>query len=806
MRRIKLVLIGLFGLSGVAQAQFAPLTVPSLEEAEEYYQTQQYASAALLYREAIAGDTTDWQSTYRLAESLRHLFRYSEAFPHYRRVHEHAARSYPTAEFYYALLLKQKGQCSEAFPLLEHFMVTYPSHPLVEEAHAAQQGCHQTTLTPAESSPTTLRRLPPPFNTPAHDYAAVPYRHDTSLVLTSGRWRASHRNLDPRYGENFTNLVLIEDRSRGAQDRSRTTARWNSDFHDGPGCFDAPRTTFYFTRCEADYCRLYVSNYQQGKWQPPALLNASINAPASNSKHPALSSGGDTLLFASDRPGGAGGFDLWLSVRDSASFWQPAQHLGQLINTAGDEISPFYDDAEDLFLFASSGRSGPGGMDLFGVPRWKSSKSVPQLLLPPFNSEYDDCFLALGDGQGYLSSNRTGDFDVYQFTTDHTQSLVTQLLGSTGRLPQVTAQSSKLPLSDLLLDYDISVPAPTNDIVVVRSVPEERLSNGSSRFVLASDVSEIALSRLQSQQREAASSAVAERSLAVTSRANQTNSLATVSTDSISQDQKGEMRGTLLRARADGSGAVPRARVYLLDSTGTVAKITTTNEAGQFHFVNLNPATGYTLVVEDSANASDSTLRLQNLRLTEYREANTTTAFETLYFDFNESLLRSEARQALRELAQFLVVNANSVAEINAFTDSLGNDAYNLQLSRQRATTVFDFLVAQRVDPSALVLNAAGVSTAWSSTNPFVSQQLNRRVEIRLIGRDLRYVPHAETRILRPGVVLERLNRALGISLPELERLNGTPVDSLFSFRPLRIPRLRDSTLKQFFFDINQQN
>lgn len=790
----------------MAQAQFAPLTVPSLEEAEEYYQTQQYASAVALYREAIARDTADWQSTYRLAESLRHLFRYSEALVHYQRVYEHASRSHPDAEFYYARLLKQAGSCSEALPLLEHFVATQPDHSLIEEAHVAQQGCYQSTFTPAESSPTTLRRLPPPFNTPAHDYAAVPYRHDTSLVLTSGRWRASHRNLDPRYGENFTNLVLIEDRGQGAQQQTRTIARWNSDVHDGPGCFDASRTAFYFTRCQADYCRLYVSNYQKGKWHPPIPLNASINALASNSKHPALSPGGDTLFFASDRPGGAGGFDLWLSVRDSAAFWQPAEHLSHLINTAGDEISPFYDGSEDLLFFASSGRSGPGGMDLFGVPRWKSSESVPQLLLPPFNSEQDDCFLALGDGQGYLSSNRTGDFDVYQFTTDRTQSLVTQLLGSTGRLPQVAAQSSKLPLSDLLLDYDVSVPTPPNDIVVVRSVPQERLSNGSSRFVLASDVSEIALSRLQSQQREAASKAVTERPSAATSRANRMNPLATVSTDSVSLDQRGEMRGTLLQGYNEGSITVPRARIHLLDSTGAVAKITTTNEAGQFHFVNLNPATRYTLVVEDSVNASDSTLRLQNLRLTEYREANTTTAFETLYFDFNESSLRSEARQALRELAQFLVVNANSVAEINAFADSLGDDIYNLQLSRQRATTVFDFLVAHRVDPSALVLNAEGVSTAWSSTNPLVSQQLNRRVDIRLIGRNLRYVPHAETRILRPGVVLERLNRALGINLPELERLNGTPVDSLFSFRPLRIPRLRDSALKQFFFDINQQN
>ncbi len=801
MRRIELVLLGLFGLSGLAQAQFAPLAVPSLEEAEEYYRSQQYASAALLYQTAIARDTADWQSTYRLAESLRQLFRYPEALTHYQRVHKHASRTYPAAEFYYALLLKREGRCAEALPLLAHFMASQPDHPLVEEARTTQQGCYQAALMATEPSSAALYRLPAPFNTPAHDYAAVPYCYDSSLVLTSGRWRGSRRRLDPRYGENYTNLVWIEDRGPGAKNRSRSIARWNSDFHDGPGCFDAPQTTFYFTRCQTDHCRLYVSEYHQGKWQTPTPLNASINAPETNSKHPTLSPGGDTLFFASDRSGGAGGYDLWLSVWDSVAVWQPAQPLGEMINTSGDEISPFYNGSEDLLLFATNGRSGPGGMDLYGVPRWKSSNSSPQLLLSPFNSEQDDCFLALGNAQGYLSSNRTGDFDIYRFKPDPTQSMVAQLLGSAGRLPQVTVRPSQ---DSILLDYDISVPAPLDDIVVVRSVPEEQLANGASRFVLASDVSEIALSRLRNQPKSEASPTVPERAPAVP-RVNRTNSLVTISTDSLSRDRRGEMRGTLLRETVPGTGTVPRARIQLLDSTGTVAKITTTNDAGQFHFVNLNPATRYTLVVEDSADAAQGTLRLQNLRLSGYREANTTTAYETLYFNFNESSLRPEAKQALRELARFLVLNTKAVAEINAFADSLGNDVYNLQLSRLRASAVFDFLVAQRVDPSALVLNAEGVSTAWSSTNSLVSQQLNRRVEIRLIGQDLRYTPPAETRIIRPTISIEQLIRRLGVGLPELERLNGTSIDTLSPLTPLRIPRTRSANLGQFFFEINQQ-
>ncbi|MGB3850154.1 MAG: OmpA family protein [Tunicatimonas sp.] len=802
MRWIAVLL--LLGLSGQALAQFAPPKSSSLEEADKYYQTQQYAPAALLYQSAVARDTTDWQSTYRLAESLRHLFRYQEARGQYRRVYQNASRSFPDAELRYAQLLQRAGRCPEALPLLTNFVAAQPDHPLADEARAAQQGCYQSALTATERSSVTLQRLPPPFNTKAHDYAAVPYRSDTSLVLTSGRWDASLRRPDPRYGENHTNLVWIENRGKGSRDYSRAIKPWNSDAHDGPGCFDALGQAFYFTHCQADYCRLYVSRLQAGRWQAPMPLSASVNAPASNSKHPALSPGGDTLFFASDRPGGAGGFDLWLSVRDSAGDWQSARPLED-INTSEDEIAPFYHGAEDLFCFASSGRSGPGGMDLYGVPRWSSGQPGPQLLLSPINSVHDDCFLAIGKSQGYVSSNRAGNFDVYRFTYDTTRSLTTQLLGNTGRLPQLAAQETARPRTrrNALFGDDIFVPTPPDDIVVVRSVPQERLANGSSRFVLASDVNELALSRLRGRAGEEVGKPAAERTQAPDDR---TGSLVTISTDSITRDQRGELRGTLLQGREGELETLPQAQVHLLDSVGAIAKITTTNQDGRFHFVNLNPASRYMLVTGDPTSAGEGALQVQNIRLTSYREVNTTRSYEALYFEFNASSLRLESRQSLRELVQFLERNPEAVAEINAFADTLGNDAYNLRLSRQRATTVFDFLVAQGVNPSALVLNAEGSSTAWSSTNALVSQQLNRRVEIRLIGQDLRYTPSAEIRILRPDVSLQNLSRTLGVSLSELEQLNGRSVDTLVSYQPLRVPRMRSPALKRFFFGINQQN
>ena len=86
-----------------------------------------------------------------------------------------------------------------------------------------------------------------------------------------------------------------------------------------------------------------------------------------------MSSNGLRLLFASDRPGGEGGFDIWMSERESvAADWGQATNLGAVVNTAGDERPSQLWEAENLLLFKSGGQvepglPGEGGADMFYV-------------------------------------------------------------------------------------------------------------------------------------------------------------------------------------------------------------------------------------------------------------------------------------------------------------------------------------------------------------------------------------------------------------------------------------------------------
>ena len=134
--------------------------------------------------------------------------------------------------------------------------------------------------------------------------------------------------------------------------------------------------------------------------------------------HPSLSGDGRTLVFSSERYGGRGGSDLWMSTRDGEG-WTPAVNLGERINTSGNEITPFLSPDGETLYFSSDTHAGRGGFDIF-VSRLAAGKwSEPEPLGLPFNSSDDDLFFS-GSLEGmtaYFASNRPGGrggFDIYR--------------------------------------------------------------------------------------------------------------------------------------------------------------------------------------------------------------------------------------------------------------------------------------------------------------------------------------------------------------------------------------------------------
>jgi outer membrane protein OmpA-like peptidoglycan-associated protein/tetratricopeptide (TPR) repeat protein len=165
---------------------------------------------------------------------------------------------------------------------------------------------------------------------------------------------------------------------------------------------------------------IYKSVYTPKGWSEPENLGANINTEFWESS-PSLSPDNRVLFFSSNRPGGFGGKDLYISYRTGEGKWSPAKNIGPDINTKGDELAPFIHPDNQTLYYTSDGLPGYGGSDIY-VLRKKSDGDwgIPENIGYPINTIENEGSLAVSaDGlTAYYASDRAdsrGDLDLYQF-------------------------------------------------------------------------------------------------------------------------------------------------------------------------------------------------------------------------------------------------------------------------------------------------------------------------------------------------------------------------------------------------------
>ena len=197
----------------------------------------------------------------------------------------------------------------------------------------------------------------------------------------------------------------------------------NTIQNEGAQTLSSDGSYMYFTACNRPdglgNCDLYFSAFTKGKWSEPSNLGAPVNTNHWEST-PSISADGKTLFFSSSRPGGFGGKDIWLTRLNDKNKWTEPVNLGSVINTEGDEMSPFIHFDGKTLYFASDGRVGMGGFDLF-VSRMKddSTWTEPQNLGYPINTFNDEMGLIIESGgqKAYYSSvrDKSRGKDIFSF-------------------------------------------------------------------------------------------------------------------------------------------------------------------------------------------------------------------------------------------------------------------------------------------------------------------------------------------------------------------------------------------------------
>ncbi|MBK7133408.1 MAG: PD40 domain-containing protein [Bacteroidales bacterium] len=189
---------------------------------------------------------------------------------------------------------------------------------------------------------------------------------------------------------------------------------------------------------------IYSSNYINGAWTPIKKLNKNINTKFYES-HASISADGKKLYFTSNREGGQGNLDIYVSEKDASGDWGIPVNLGAAINTPFNEDTPFITANDSVLYFSSEGHSTMGGYDNFKSQRFGDVWKTPSNLGYPINSSDDDKF---------FEPVNNGVNAYYSITTDYKKNDIFFIGIGVNDVAQLFEIKGKFSLKDTTVTFD----------------------------------------------------------------------------------------------------------------------------------------------------------------------------------------------------------------------------------------------------------------------------------------------------------------------------------------------------------------
>lgn len=370
-----------------------------------------------------------------LAEAAANSFRvcrdYAKAAERFQNLLNNP--KYPYARLDYALALQQKGEFDEAIPEFLMYLNNYNAkdrEAVSERIEGYINGCSLGIRQSDSAKMAKVRLEHLDINTADNDIAPVPFGDDVLYFTTIGT---------------NNNAKIFRSQQASANNWVTPVPLKSLQIPDetpfGNGTFSPDGNRFYCTMCQITSkkrektrnCGIYFLKRTRDGWTPPTRLSDRINAPEGNTTHAFVMHKGnkEIMFFSSNRMGGQGGMDIWLTSRfknDENSEFEAPLNLGAVVNTEGDEVTPFYDSDAAALYFASNGRATIGGLDIFKSEGFQQRWTSPANLGVPYNSSADDYYFAKNGSKtgGFFVSNRsfgmekigTRDDDIFQFLYD----------------------------------------------------------------------------------------------------------------------------------------------------------------------------------------------------------------------------------------------------------------------------------------------------------------------------------------------------------------------------------------------------
>ncbi len=790
MKSIHIFLSISFCLSFFAAPTFAQKTKKD-ESADETYDNLGYKASIRLFESKEVLDMDDMSklaNAYRMNHDTENAeFWYSQVVDKTNNVQD---------VFHYAQALQNNGR----YKMAKHYYLKY------DEMAGGPEGADQRGRLLARAidrmnefqhtaATITNESL---INTEKLDFSPTYYKDGIIFVSTRSVKDETERATEAKddwIEDNYMALFYARANDTGELDDVREFALdITSRYHEGPISISRNGERIYFTR--NDYTnekrrnssdgimklQIYTAVKDYDGWSEP--MEMPFNTVEYDEAHPALSPDGGKIYFSSNRAGGKGGMDLYVSEFKNGK-WNEAKNMGPEFNTPGNEVFPYVHDDGTLY-FASNGWAGLGGLDIYSsTPTGESTWTKIKNIGTPFNSKKDDFGFVLNllKTEGYLSSARRGGRgkdDIYSFVMPPpTEAPIAVSICAYEKGTETKISDVQFEIKELMPDN--STASVNNDMLMtleqigvtneyILKLKEKALvkkdenvvkiyntnqegtvetffkKNRNYVIIASKEGFQIAEEKLEGASLEGVA---AHRFCIPLEKSNCVGIEGLVKHEKYGNAIPGATvimtnlcTGDDEKIIADANGAfvfpcVPCACDFILkgQKSNFVEGFSKQSTSGEN--CKLGTALSTTILLANDVEKIEALFEKTGKKL----EEGAIVELENIYYDFDQFYIREDAKDELDHVVNLLKKYPAMTIELASHTDARASSKYNEKLSQNRANAAVQYIVSQGIASSRLVAQGYGERSLKNRCADSVDcteeeHQRNRRTEIKILKLD----------------------------------------------------------------------
>ncbi len=608
-----------------------------LKQGDDYFYQENplYKLALTYFEKAYQFNPDNSLLNFKIGVCHLHGVDKSKALLFLKRAYELNASCDADLLFYLGWAYHVRAQWDEAIQYYQAWLDAQAVEEKRKRGKKRIDECRNGKQLQAISLPVKIQNAGRSINSPYADYIPRITADESRMFFTSRRPGTTGGGTDLKDEEYFEDIYYSDQIHQQWQPAVNIEEPVNTKTHDAAAGISPDGLSLIVFKGDRNRGDLLISYFVNGQWTKPRDAGKNINTPFHESGA-CFSPDGKRLFFVSDKPGGYGGRDIYLSLwNDTLKTWGIARNLGKNINTEYDEEGPFLHADNKTLYFSSQGHNSIGGYDIFFSVFENNEWSKAENLGWPVNTPDDDIFFVLNAAgtKGYYASFRNDSYggqDIYS------------IYFSEG----------------------------------IRHKPRLILLKGVVRHAITNEPLEATIDLLDVKSGQHIQQASSE---------------------------KGSGRYLISLPAGREYTAVASLKGFIYESSSFSVPADQPFQEWSFDIMLKPVNTGYTMVLTE------------------------------LNFPSASAQLKTESIPVLDRLASLLRDYDMLKIEIIGHTDNRGNAIDNLELSRKRALSVFNYLVRSGIAPERMICTGMGHLKPLADNETEEGRSRNRRIEIKIL-------------------------------------------------------------------------